>query len=697
MPAFTRTVLVLDQASGAARIDDDLVVGLQLQPDAAHWLEQQAGDAATVVALLPTDDAVSGATNLRDDGVAAQLARAVGASQITTLPADLASTTALGLVGDEQEPTAFVCADRALRGQARDAGYLPAAHPSVLPLLATDDALEGARFVGARSALERFAAKHGVIPMHLQPIQGGSDWALIGLCTSQAITDGVLRGLGVAPLDFDPAVDDLVWVRIDEATEATRAGLTGRRILFAEPGQALIALGPDEDSEALAVHGAHGHTELLVADPGLLQPARRDIDLDTADEAFAGPSPIVEEVIVDENARRLIKSTRRRCATVTRGYAQRLDRYTGVAPLDSAGPIVSRHIAHPDNKRVEAQLLADLQAMGYCPWRHNFLHNGVTHSNVIADLPGNGRFRIKPVLLERIRRFLAGDDGERDTVIAELQALGDQGEDAASLRELPEPELRRELERIVALEPWNPWWKLKCPMAGLGAGLVIVGAHLDSTAGFDPGYNPVTQPAPGRDDNGSGLAAVLTLAQHFRQLAGKLTHTVRFCFFNAEEAGLVGSKAYASQLKAQRAPVRAVFCMDMIGYNSDSTRIFELHAGYTDPAVRDLSVPLAQQVAAAAAATGTLLPAQVYSGTGYSGSPDRTIFDGAINRSDHAAFQQQGWGAVLASEDFFANLPAEPAPDANPNYHRSADQTTDVSFARAITCAVGRAATLAAL
>ena len=73
------------------------------------------------------------------------------------------------------------------------------------------------------------------------------------------------------------------------------------------------------------------------------------------------------------------------------------------------------------------------------------------------------------------------------------------------------------------------------------------------------------------------------------------------------------------------------------------------------------------------------------------------MYDGAINRSDHAAFQQQGWGAVLASEDFFANLATEPAPDGNPNYHRSADQTVDTAFARAITCAVGRAATLAAL
>lgn len=220
---------------------------------------------------------------------------------------------------------------------------------------------------------------------------------------------------------------------------------------------------------------------------------------------------------------------------------------------------------------------------------------------------------------------------------------------------------------------------------------------MDSTAGFEPGYQAPSSPAPGRDDNGSGLAGVLSLARHFRAYAGRLTHTVRFCFFNAEELGLVGSKAYAASLKAARAPVRAVICMDMIGYNSDANRIFELHAGFTDPAIRDLSLPLADRVALAATQLGRLAPAQIYKGTSTFGGPDRNVYDGAINRSDHAAFHQQGWGAVLASEDFFANLPTEPAADGNPNYHRAADRTTDAAYARDIVCAVARAVTQLAL
>ena len=39
------------------------------------------------------------------------------------------------------------------------------------------------------------------------------------------------------------------------------------------------------------------------------------------------------------------------------------------------------------------------------------------------------------------------------------------------------------------------------------------------------------------------------------------------------------------------------------------------------------------------------------------------------------------------------NLPSEPSADANPNYHRAADQVTDTSYARDIVCAVARAVT----
>jgi Zn-dependent M28 family amino/carboxypeptidase len=198
---------------------------------------------------------------------------------------------------------------------------------------------------------------------------------------------------------------------------------------------------------------------------------------------------------------------------------------------------------------------------------------------------------------------------------------------------------------------------------------------------------PVSDPARGADDDGSGVAALLAIARHLRTSA-QPHHTVRFGFFNAEESGLVGSRAYAASLKAAGAPVTAVVCADMIGYNSDEERAWELHAGFTNPRVRDLGVPLARVVADAAAQLGELPPAQLYTATTPTGGTDPTRFDGAINRSDHASFQEQGYPAVLVSEDFFPNRPSEPADDPNPNYHSNADIEVDGEYAAAITRAM---------
>lgn len=217
--------------------------------------------------------------------------------------------------------------------------------------------------------------------------------------------------------------------------------------------------------------------------------------------------------------------------------------------------------------------------------------------------------------------------------------------------------------------------------------LVVVGCHLDSTAARDPGFTPARDPARGADDDASGMAALLALARHLPAL-GAPHHTVRLCFFNAEEAGLVGSRAYAASLKAGDAEIAAVVCCDMIGFNSDDLRTFEVHAGFTNPAVRDLSTPLADVVARAAARLGVLAPAQVYTGTRPTGGSDPALVDGAINRSDHASFHEQGYPAILVSEDFFPNRPGEPPADPNPNYHSDGDAVVDADYGADIVRAV---------
>lgn len=83
--------------------------------------------------------------------------------------------------------------------------------------------------------------------------------------------------------------------------------------------------------------------------------------------------------------------------------------------------------------------------------------------------------------------------------------------------------------------------------------VVVVGAHLDSVA-----------EGPGINDNGTGSAGVLEIAQ---QLAGTdVTNKVRFAFWGAEEAGLVGSEHYVGTLsKKQRQSIALNLNFDMIG------------------------------------------------------------------------------------------------------------------------------------
>jgi hypothetical protein len=227
------------------------------------------------------------------------------------------------------------------------------------------------------------------------------------------------------------------------------------------------------------------------------------------------------------------------------------------------------------------------------------------------------------------------------------------------------------------------------PGSGL-PGVVVVSAHLDSTAANDFGYQPATDPAPGADDDASGVASVLAAARAVLALAA--AHPVprrefRFVLFNAEEQGFVGSRAYVRDQRALGVDIVAALQLDMIGYDVAPGRAFELHAGYSkSAAVEQRSVGLAEQVAAVAGAVSPGLPApQVY--------PVPGMGDLGQERSDHYSFHINGFPACLASEDFFVGPGSgAPAPDPNPNYHSFADTTITGDYTRDICRVVTTAA-----
>jgi Zn-dependent M28 family amino/carboxypeptidase len=95
------------------------------------------------------------------------------------------------------------------------------------------------------------------------------------------------------------------------------------------------------------------------------------------------------------------------------------------------------------------------------------------------------------------------------------------------------------------------------------AHVVMLGAHLDSVAS-----------GPGINDNASGAAAILELAE---ALAGAPTrHRVRFAWWGAEEAGLLGSRRYVASLRrGERARIALYLNLDMIGSPSPARIVYD--------------------------------------------------------------------------------------------------------------------------
>jgi Zn-dependent M28 family amino/carboxypeptidase len=90
-------------------------------------------------------------------------------------------------------------------------------------------------------------------------------------------------------------------------------------------------------------------------------------------------------------------------------------------------------------------------------------------------------------------------------------------------------------------------------LAGTSDTVVMVGGHLDSVSA-----------GPGINDNGSGSAAILDIAEAMRKV--EPVNTVRFAWWGAEESGLIGSTFYVNSLsQAELDNIALYLNFDMIG------------------------------------------------------------------------------------------------------------------------------------
>ncbi|MTJ53020.1 M20/M25/M40 family metallo-hydrolase [Anabaena sp. UHCC 0253] len=184
------------------------------------------------------------------------------------------------------------------------------------------------------------------------------------------------------------------------------------------------------------------------------------------------------------------------------------------------------------------------------------------------------------------------------------------------------------------------------------AGAILVAAHYDTVPD-----------SPGADDNATGIAVVLEIARLFSSVS--TPKTLQLAFFDQEETGLLGSKAFVNQ-PAHLENLQGVIIMDMLGYACYTPGCQQYPAGLpvTPPSdkgdflavVGDLeNLQLLNVFQNSSENLPKILKVPI---------PFKGLLTPDTLRSDHAPFWYQGIGAVLVTDT--ANL-------RSPHYHQPSD------------------------
>ena len=223
---------------------------------------------------------------------------------------------------------------------------------------------------------------------------------------------------------------------------------------------------------------------------------------------------------------------------------------------------------------------------------------------------------------------------------------------------------------------------LEIPGSVHGDEIVVVGAHYDTALG-----------TPGADDNASGVAALIVLAQRFAAEASQSPpqRRLRFVAFSTEEPPYIrtpdmGSYRYAQLCSERGDKIVAMLSIEMIGYFSDEPGTqkgpfpqvgnFLLFAGHSGNAqiIRE-----ARQTFVAASAT----PAEVVVL-----SKDLVVSSPmalGANSSDQWSFWHFDYPGFMATDT--ANW-------RNPHYHKPSDSPEKLDYRRMVNVVDGLAAVL---
>ena len=283
--------------------------------------------------------------------------------------------------------------------------------------------------------------------------------------------------------------------------------------------------------------------------------------------------------------------------------------------------------------------------------------------------------RVRDRLAAHVGR-LAGDIGERN--LWHYQALSAAaGYIATTFEELgyrtvdePFDSRGQQVRNIIAEKPGsvNP------------EEIVLVGAHYDSVLG-----------SPGANDNGSGVAALLELAQLLADQA--LPRTVRFVAFVNEEppfsySAEMGSVVHARAARVRGDRIRAMLALETIGYYSDApgSQQYPAPLSYFYPD-RANFIGFVGNLRSRALVREALESFRRHAAFPSEGATVPGWITG-VGWSDHWSFWQAGYPAIMVTDTAFFRYA---------HYHTSADTPDKVDTARTARVAAGLAGVVAEL
>ena len=195
----------------------------------------------------------------------------------------------------------------------------------------------------------------------------------------------------------------------------------------------------------------------------------------------------------------------------------------------------------------------------------------------------------------------------------------------------------------IGLEPKKHHYKTKregtniyavIPATSQSDEYIVLGAHFDSVRG-----------SPGANDNASGTTLVFGVAYKLAKLKLRKLNFI-IVFFDQEESGLIGSRAFAHKLKSEGVNLHSAHTIDQMGWDKDGDRAIELElptaeleAVYRSEA-KKLSIP---------------------------------VHKTDVPSTDHTAFREIGFKAIGVTEEYRNN-------DTTPHYHKGSDSYETINF-----------------